>query len=80
MKVEERAGQPSVVTPLIFLISYVIKKKRKRNCSWFVVHKTPLSVALMGLRALVMVDVALMVIFVFLKMKFYTYFYTAPGE
>lgn len=34
----------------------------------------------MGLRALVMVDVDLMVIFVFLKMKFYTYFYTAPGE
>ena len=76
MKAEERAGQPSVITPLIFLISHVIKKNEKCNCPWFVVCKTSLSVALAGLRALVTVNVALIVIFVFLKMKFYNYFYT----
>lgn len=45
-----------------------------------VAHKASLAAALTRLWDLGMVDVALMVTFIFLKMSFYTYSYTASAE
>lgn len=56
-----------------FLTIHIIKKRKEQyNSARVVVHETPLAVALVGLRALVTVSVALIVIFIFLRAKFYT--------